>query len=279
MRSRVKFSYRGMLRQMLSREEYENATKSYDVFGNIAIIDSSGNAAKKIAKAVMLANKNVETVLRKKGAVEGEYRIRAFGYVLGKKNYLVKYRENGAVFEFDLRKTFFSSRLAYERQRIVQQVGDKENVIVMFAGVGPFAIEIAKHHRNCKVIAIELNKNAYAYMLKNIKANKTVNVVPELGDVKKVARKYAGFADRIIMPLPKDTYRFLPEVLEVAGKRCIVHYYAFGKIEDAFSTHTAKLRNFFVDKKRSFRVLGKRVVRPYSAREIEIVLDFVIRRG
>lgn len=217
--------------------------------------------------------------MRKRGAVEGEYRIRKFAYVLGKKNYLAKYRENGAVFEFDVRKTFFSSRLAYERQRIVQQVGDKENVVVMFAGVGPFAIEIAKHHKNCKVVAIELNKNAYVYMLKNIKINKTVNVLPELGDVKKVAKKYAGFADRIIMPLPKDAYRFLPEVLRVAGKRCVVHYYAFGRSENAFAEHTIKLRSFFVGKKRGFRVLGKRVVRPYSAKEIEIVLDFVIKRS
>ena len=41
-----------------------------------------------------------------------------------------------------------------------------------FAGVGPFAIEIAKSHPRASVLAIELNPSAYGYMLKNIRLNK-----------------------------------------------------------------------------------------------------------
>lgn len=271
-------SYRETLRGLLGEKRYAEATKSYDILGNIAIIDAKGATAKKIAKAVMATNKNVETVLRKGGAISGRYRTRKYHYVAGKRNFIARYRENNSVFEFDVRKAYFSARLAYERRRIINQVRNGERVMVMFAGVGPFAIEIAKAKKKTKVVAIELNKYAYRYMLDNIRINKTPNVTPILGDVKKVAEKYYNFADRIIMPLPKDSYSFLGSALEVAKRGCVIHYYAFGESKKAFEQHSKKLIEFFQRHKRGARIVGKRVVRPYSATEVEIVLDAKIRR-
>ena len=248
----------------------------YDIVGNIAIIESEAKGSKAIAKKIMALNKNVSTVVRKAGAVTGKYRVRKYAHVMGKKQYSTLYRENGAAFRFDLRKTFFSTRLAYERNRVSNACKDGENVIVMFAGAGPFAIEIAKTHRNSHVVGIELNKSAYSYMVGNIKLNNVKNVIPELGDVKKVAKKYAKFADRVIMPLPWDSYKFLDSVLIVAKKRCIVHYYAFGDKDKAFDFNIKRLRGFFAQRGKKLKVLDKRVVRTYSAKEIEVVIDFLI---
>ena len=155
-------------------------------------------------------------------------------------------------------------------------VNDKENVLVMFAGVGPFAIEIAKH-KKAKVAAIELNKDAYRYMIKNIEINK-VNVEAVLGDVKEVVYNYKDFADRIVMPLPKDSYNFLDSCLIAAKDKCIVHYYAFGKIDNAFDEHFNKIKEFMNKNNADIELISKRVVRPYSASEIEIVIDFLIKK-
>ncbi len=269
-------TYREKLKKSLGRR-YENAIKGYDIIGDIAVIESRDmKTAKKIADTIMSINKNINTVVRKVGAVSGVYRKRRYGYVAGKRRYEALYRENGAVFRLDVRKTFFSPRLAFERDRINRLVRDGESVMVMFAGVGPFAIEIAKSHKDADVVAVELNRQAYRYMIENIKLNKTKNVRAVLGDVKKASNRYGNFADRIVMPLPKDSYGFLDSVLKVAKRRCTVHYYAFGGKDSAFKEHIGRLREFFKSHGRRFRVSSKRIVRPYSPRDIEIVIDFVL---
>lgn len=273
--SKARIDYKKELEKILGKANGEMA-KGYDLLGNIAIVDAEPKVAKQIGKLILSLNKNVETVLRKASAVKGKYRTRSYAYVAGKRNYIAHYKENGCIFEFDVRKVFFSPRLAYERQRIAAQVKDSEHVIVMFAGVGPFAIEIAKKVPSAKVIAIELNKYAYKYMLRNIQLNKVKNVKPVLGDVKKVAIKYRNFADRIVMPLPKESHSFLDAAYKVAKQKAIVHYYTF--VPRDGNNARSLLLSFFKKMNANIKVLNERMVRPYSAKEVEIVIDFMLSK-
>lgn len=260
----------------VDRESYAGG---YDRVGDIAVVSAKDRkTALKLAKVIMASNSSIKTVLSKGGPVSGVYRTRKYVYVAGKKNFVGTYRENGCVFNVDLRKSFFSPRLAFERDRISRLVKKGENVMVMFAGVGPFAIEIAKRRKDANVVAIELNRDAYRNMLENIRLNKAVNVEARLGDVHKIAKEYRGFADRIIMPLPMDSSRFLDSVAIAARHGCVVHYYAFGDKDDAFRAGASMLKEFFSKKGMDGRLLFKRVVRPYSANEVEIVLDFQLKR-
>lgn len=258
------------IRQLL---KLEGEPLAYDVLGNIAVINETKNA-REIAEAIMKANKRVKTVVMKKGAVSGEYRTRAYRHILGDKNFIARYRENGCTFVFDIRKVFFSPRLAYERKRIVEQVKPNENVLVMFAGVGPFAIEIAKH-KPANVAAIELNDYAYKSMLENIRLN-NVNVRAVKGDVKEKAKEFKNWADRIVMPLPKDSYSFLDSSFIASKQKGIIHYYAFGPIDKAIDEHKAKIAKFFARKGAKVNFLFARVVRPYSPSEVEVVIDFAL---
>lgn len=272
-----KANYRELLRSKLGTE-YETVTKGFDLLGNIAVIDCEPSIAKKVAAAVMASNKSVSTVLRKGGAVTGRYRTRQHIYVAGKKNYVATYRENGAVFCFDVRKSFFSNRLSFERGRLAGLSRGRENVMVMFAGVGPFAIELAKKNPRAKVVAIELNRKAFREMVNNIELNRVKNVEPVCGGVKKQARKYAGFADRIIMPLPKDSHSFLDSVVVAAGRKCFVHYYSFVPVQGGTEAEVSMLKRFFKTKGIGVGEIGIRTVRPYSKDTIEIVIDFRISR-
>ena len=253
---------------------------SYDVLGNIAIIEIRGpdigkNEIRGFADHIMKINKSIKTILIKKGPVEGIYRIRKVGYVAGEKTYIARYVENHCLFTFDVRKTFFSVRLSYERTRIMKQVKDGENVMVMFAGIGPFAIEIAKAKPHANIIAIEINPYACRQMIYNIKINKTKNVIPVSGDVKEVYTKFKGFADRIVMPLPKISTDFLDEVLFVAKDECIVHLYSFVGIND-FDSVINKIKKHAKENGYKISVLFKRKVREYSVKEEEIVIDYRI---
>ncbi len=268
--------YRALLLNELGKKEYENAVKSYDLIGDTAVIDAEPRLAKRIAKVIAGINRNVKRVVNKKGAVSGIYRTRSFTNVYGKAGYEVGYRENGITVCLDIRKAFFSPRLSYERKRISESARDRENVVVMFAGVGPYAILIAKEHRGSRVVAMELNRSACAYLKRNISINKVDNVTPVVGDVRRSAKEYKAFADRIVMPLPKDSYEFLDAALEMAKKRCVMHYYAFGDKDDPYKAHITGVKGFFKERKRRVRVLFKRVVRTYSPMEVEIVIDFLV---
>ncbi|MDE1851261.1 MAG: hypothetical protein KGH69_01050 [Candidatus Micrarchaeota archaeon] len=268
-----KVSYREELKRAFG-SRYDDITKSYDILGNIAIVEGTRTDARKKARIIMGINRNVRTVVRKMGAVSGKYRTRGYEYVAGEKSFVATYRENNCVFRFDIRKTFFSSRLSFERDRITRLSRDGERVIVMFAGMGPFAIELARKNRGSKIVAMELNRDSYRYMLDNIALNKVQNVVPELGDVKELVEKHRRFADRIIMPLPMESHKYLGAVNSAAAKGCVVHYYAFGDIDSPYKKPEEALKSFFAKKRRRFKVVGRRVVRPYSAMESEVVIDF-----
>ncbi len=273
--------YKGMLSAVLDADEMKDLTSGYDLLGNIAIIDVSDKLADKeavIAKAILASNKSITTVIAKAGAVSGIYRVRRFRYISGKRTYIATYRENGSVFVFDVRKTFFSNRLSYERSRINALVKKAEHVAVPFAGVGPFAIEIAKAHPDAKVIAIELNKDAYDSMVKNIKLNKTGSVKAYLGDVKRIAKRHASWADRVVMPTPKTSMDFLDEALVLSKRVSTVHIYLFCDAEGGIQKAKKAIRAHAKANSYGVRFNNLRVVRPYSKDEIEIVIDYTIRK-
>lgn len=269
-------SYPELMRKVWDADP-ASAKRGYEALGGIAVIDAIPSAEKKVASAILRTNPSIRTVLQKAGAVKGRYRIRKFRYVAGERNYVADYRENGCAFRFDVRTAFFSTRLAYERKRVSGLVKPGESVMVMFSGVGPFAIEMAKAHPDCRVVAIELNREAHKAAVANKELNGVENVVLVHGDVKKLAPKYRGFADRIVMPLPKVASRFLGEAMLVAKDRCVVHYYTFCRA-DGEDDAVAGIRSFVESRGRRFRMLAKRMVRPYSSTEIEIVVDFLASR-
>ena len=267
------------IRKILSPGERGMLAGGFDQYGSIAIIDideALKSKEKAIAKAVMNSNRSIKTVVAKAGPVHGIYRTRNYRYVAGRRTFVAEHRENGCTFRFDVRKAFFSSRLSYERARVRALSKPKENVMVMFAGVGPFAIEIAKAHKDSEIVAVELNRDAYRYMLDNIALNKTPNVTAVLGDVKDLPKKYDNSADRIIMPLPQSSLEFLDDAFRIARSGATVHLYMFGGKGTALASAKKAVSECAARHMASASFLFSREVRPYSAKEVEIVVDFRI---
>ncbi len=272
--------YREELGRRLGSETVKNAGTGFDLLGNIAIIDPRRltiGKQKALAGFILETNRAIKTVLAKGGPVEGVYRTRSVRYVAGERAFISRYKENGCTFEFDVRKAFFSGRLAYERARVARLARRDRNVVVMFAGIGPFAVEIAKQNRRASIVAIELNRYAADRMRKCIELNKTPNVKPILCDVRKAVEKYPDFADRIVMPLPKTSTRFLDEAHKIGRHGCVVHLYSFvrrGGLEGLIRVikEHARLHSYRA------KVLFARTVRDYSAEEIEIVVDYKMEK-
>lgn len=266
--------------EKLSEEELEALVSSFDILGDIAVIEVPQELEKKeklIADAILKVHGNVKVVAKKAGATSGEFRIRPVEVIAGERRTTTLYRENGAEFELDINSVYFSSRLGTERKRVATLVKAKENVLVLFAGVGPFAIAIARQKPDAKITAIELNPAAYGYMKKNIARNKCANVASVLGDVRKILdSKFANSADRIVMPLPKDAPKFLDIALPACKNGAVVHLYSFGDSKNPFEETEKTILQEAKKAERKVEIINRRIVRPYSPSIVQVVVDFKV---
>ena len=204
---------------------------AFEVIGDIAVlteeIEESQEAA--IADAIMALHRKIKVVVKRVSAVEGVYRTRRLEHVAGEHRTETLHTENACRFMLDLETVYFNPRLAGERRRIASlaaQSGKPEHVIDMFAGVGPFAIQIAKRAPQSHVTAIDINPEAIRYLNANMKLNHVENVDAVLGDVKEIYTRFTNTADRIIMNLPKSAYLFLREALSMLKPEGgIIHFY------------------------------------------------------
>jgi tRNA G26 N,N-dimethylase Trm1 len=80
-------------------------------------------------------------------------------------------------------------------------VADDGTVLVMFSGVGPFAICVAKRQATASCIAIEFNPDGYRYCIENIRLNKVVDrVTPILGDAERSCdRSWCSYVKQCIL--------------------------------------------------------------------------------
>lgn len=207
----------------------------YDIVGNIAIVKFSRGMKKneklKIANKLMNENKQVRTVLEKAGKFSGRLRTQKGKYILGEKTKEVLYKENGCEFRFNVDTCYFSPRLASERKEIAEMVKKGEKVLVLFGGVAPFAIVIAKLSGAKRVVSVELGRDCSKYALENVKRNKLVDKVEIIqGDVRRICpsmkRKGDKF-DRIVMARPNLKDDFLDVVFPLIRKGGMIHYYGF----------------------------------------------------
>lgn len=212
----------------------------YDVVGNIAILkfdrDTSLSLKKKYASDYLNGHKSVTTVLEKTGKFSGRLRTLKTKFLAGDRTLEALYRENGCEFRFNVETCYFSPRLSEERKNIASFVHNGERVLVMFGGVGPFAIIIGKHSSAGEIYSVELGRECSKYALENVKRNKLVGRVKVIqGDVRRVigaGKRVSEAFDRIVMARPNLTDSFLDVAFSVSRKGTVIYYYGFYFEED-----------------------------------------------
>jgi len=265
----------------LGKDELESLVASFDLIGDIAIIEIPEALEKheaKIGEALLCVHKNLKTVLKKLGPMEGEYRTRKLKCIAGEDRTETIYKESGVRMRFDVAKVYFSVRLATERKRIADLVQDGEKVLVMFAGVGPFALVIAKNKPNSRITAVELNPEAVRYMKENIALNKMQNIEAVEGDVKKVFFDKSGY-DRVIMPLPKGAHEFLDVAYSAVKNKGTIHFYTFSDAKAPFIEPLMRIKDAAKLSGVSAEPSSMRIVRPFSPATVQAVIDIIVQKN
>ncbi|MFH1430903.1 MAG: methyltransferase domain-containing protein [Nanoarchaeota archaeon] len=206
---------------------------SYDVIGNIAVLKfekENLSEKKKIAEKILKDRKNIKTVVEKLDKVKGRLRTLNIKHLAGKKTSETIHKESGCLFKLNIEKCYFSPRISNERLEIAKKIKSKNKVLVMFAGVLPFPIIIAKHSKCKEIVSIELGKECCKYGKENIKLNKLNNIKIIQGDVNKIIPKLAKQKfDVIIMPRPQLKDTFLKSAFLVSKKSTKIFYYDFSR--------------------------------------------------
>ena len=212
-----------------NESEYKKYLSGMDIIGDIAIIKikSEFTSKKSIISDLILSNiKNVRSIYLQTTGVTGEYRVKTLSYLSGVKDPVTIYKESGCTFLIDVSKVYFSPRLSNERLRIAKLVQPNENLLNMFAGIGPFSIIISKNQPSCKITDIEINPIASEYAIENYRLNKTRNIKSLCGDSHDIINKeLSSDFSRILMPLPEKSIEFLDDAVSMIDKKGWIHLY------------------------------------------------------
>lgn len=260
------------LEGVLTEEEMEEAVFSYDVVGDIGLIEIPEELEGKkgeIGQALLESNRQIATVLRKGRERTGDYRTREYEHLAGEDKTETVHKESGCEFGVDLATCYFSPREGTERLRIAERVSEDERVLVMFAGVGPYPIVIAKK-KGAECTAVEWNPDAYEYLEDNIRRNRVISLVrPVYGDVEEEVPELGGF-DRVVMPSPSNAGEYLDVALGALESGGVIHFYSTGPEEEPFGEAEEELRGAAGGE---MEVLERREVLPYAPGVYKVCID------
>lgn len=219
-----------ILRGHLSDEELKLLVRSYDVVGDLAIIiiaEGLEAREKLIGEAILAINKNVKVVLKRAGMYQGEFRLIPLEVIAGDNRKETECKENGVRLLLNPEIAYYSVRSSSERKRIAELVAPGENVLVMFSGVAPFPLVIAKNSKAKTIVGVEKNPDAHRYGVESLKLNRKLrNITLYCGDVDMVVPGLNQKFDRILMPLPKGAGAFLQTAVNHLTSPGILHYYS-----------------------------------------------------
>lgn len=218
-----------LLHDRLPPEKLGFLPKGFEVIGDIAIISIPQELeAEKyaIADALSEHRKDLMTVLQKTSKIKGNSRVADFEILMGERT-TTFHRENDCIFNLDVTKTFFSGKMYYERGRIALKAIEGEDVLVLFAGVGPFLIPIKKK-KNVNITGLDNNREACLFLKRNLSLNNIeANIIN--GDARNMINLFKTTFDRIVMPAPYGHDFFLGLAGQILKPGGCVHFYTFKK--------------------------------------------------
>ncbi|MBS3147822.1 methyltransferase domain-containing protein [Candidatus Woesearchaeota archaeon] len=266
-------AYRELLRGKLPEKEFALLPRSFDVIGDIAIIELPRELAKRvkiIGAAIMESLHNVKVVAVEQGSHTGKYRRQKLRIIAGEKRLETVHKESGMVLGLEVQKCYFSPRLGSERLRIAGLVKQDEKLLVVGSGVGPYPLIIAKHSKASQVVGVEINPVAHKFAVQNVIKNKLQGrVICIKGDVSKLSE---GEFDRIVMAIPHEGVSLVPSILRLLKKGGFLHVLDFTEESD-IDAPSRKLVELCKENNRKCKILATIKAGQPGVRRYRVCID------
>ena len=199
------------------------------------LIKSEGKTkAQKLKQAKELLKKpSILTVVEKSTDIKGRLRTFKTKHIAGIETLETIQNENDCRFKLNVETCYFSPRQGNDRKLIADKIKKKDEVLVMFSGIGAYPIVIYKIKQPKHITAIEISKACTKYA----KINKELNKIPDdkltiiQGDVKKQIPKLKKKFDTIMMTRPNLKTTFLEDALKASKKGTRIFYHGFCHVD------------------------------------------------
>jgi len=265
-----------------NERERERAPSSWAVVGTVILADFTDCPRPgEVGDALLDLHGEADTVLAR-GGIDGEHREPDVSVVAGAGDTETVHTEHGTRYALDLSRVMFAPGNKAERARMGEVVADGERVLDMFAGIGYFALPMAR--AGARVTAVEKNPEAFRYLAENARLNgvsETLDCV--LGDCREVDTE----ADRVVMgyydalgggPVSEaETNEGDPGYLDAALDSLVsggmLHVHSAVPEAERWERPESRLRAGCERAGRSVDVEARRVVKSHSAGVDHVVLD------
>jgi len=255
----------------------DRVPRKFHLVGHVALLHLNSSLIEYgpiIGEATLSFDKRIKSVAIRTGPTSGETRQPFYKVVAGDCNTVTTHVENGVHFRLDPIRVTFSGGNKRERINITNQVGSGEKVLDMFSCVGQFALQIAKS-TDAVVTAIEINPEAYKFLLENIRINDLHNrVTAVLGDCREVHP--VNYANRIIMGYLHNTDLYLPYALDsLVQEGGIIHMHMSIQ-KDIKEETVSKIREICYSKGFESRIQVRKI-KNYSPNVDHVVFDIEVK--
>jgi tRNA wybutosine-synthesizing protein 2 len=208
-----------------TERERDRAPGSWAVVGGV-VLARFGDCPRReaVADALLELHGEAHTVLDRRG-IEGPHREPAVEVVAGEGRTETVHVEHDTEYALDLAETMFSPGNEAERTRMGRAIDPGERVLDMFAGVGYFALPMAR--AGALVTAVERNPTALAYLVENRERNGVgARLSAVRADCRRVVPRGVGAdADRVVMG-HFDAPDYLGVALDAVAEGGTLHLHA-----------------------------------------------------
>jgi tRNA wybutosine-synthesizing protein 2 len=257
-------------------EELEATPGSWAVIGTVVLVNiGEAPRPEDVGEALLAMHGEADTVLARKG-ISGRHREPDVEVIAGAGDTETVHQEHGTTYALDLSEVMFSPGNKAERARMGEVVGPDERVLDMFAGIGYFALPMAR--AGAHVTAIEHSPTTFAYLVENVVGNDVqASVETYRADCRDViAEGGEGFDfDRIVMGY-YDAYEYLDSALDALEPGGTIHMHEATPTELVPERPERRLREAAERGGRSVESIETRTVKGYSEGVSHVVVDAAI---
>lgn len=265
-----------------NERERERAPGSWAVVGSVILVDVADTPRpEEVGDALLAIHGNADTVLAR-DEISGVHREPSVEVIAGEGDTHTVHREHGTVYALDLAEVMFSPGNKAERAHMGEAVADGERVLDMFAGIGYFALPMAR--AGAQVTAVEHNPTAFQYLVENVVRNGVQDRVEtyraDCRDVVAEGIETAGddtpFSfDRVVMGY-YDAYEYLDSALAALESGGTLHMHAATPETELPDRPVDRLRAAAEKRGRQVDVREVREVKGYSEGVVHVVVDAVL---
>ncbi|MFX1279294.1 MAG: class I SAM-dependent methyltransferase family protein [Promethearchaeota archaeon] len=275
------------LRDVLTPQELSVLPRGFQTLGDIIIfkLNPMLNSKKEIVgNAYLDLLPSIRSVYINKGKIVGTFREpEEIEFLAGINDPIVEHKEHGIRYRFDVTKIMFSKGNLKERKFLATLVETGEIVVDMFAGIGYFSLPIGKHSEVKRIYSIELNPDAFKYLIENIRINHLEEKIMAInGDCKNEVLKLSKSgirADRVIMGIFPAPIDYIKEALTLTKKEGTIYHFEGVVEKDKHLSLFEDFNEIATNEHYKSDLKSFRYIKSYGPNLFHVVLDIFVLKN